>query len=713
MKTVRAFSLCVLFAAGILIGCGGGGGETASDSGGPADESDSGTKTLIDAVTGENIFALAVNPDDPDMIIASTFGSQYSQGRVFKTTDGGRRWKDVGLNRSISCILFDPHQPGRVIAGGFKLYISSDYGDSWEAHPHKFGDDCLSMAAGEISDDIFIVQNARGYHDGIEVLRSDGSIATIAENLSDIYHVECSGDGSGRLFVLCADGVYVSENDGVDWKRIADGATVRLFDEDPWHSRLVLSPSDADRIVVAGGDSIYSTGDGGRNWTDISPDQDDLVGSGEGFPLVSSISDIGVLSSGREYIYAVYNNFIARRTWVGDWELVAVLDKPWLKNWSGSGDGRVGVMGYVNQIDVHRSSIEDNMFLATFEGVFRLGADEGQLQALGSTGMTDVSVSALQFNPYDADELLFGTRLFGVYTFSEAARRAEKINDGFTWQFTTIRFENSPCAYINALSVGSPGADIIACMSGGAYLYDAAGERWDKLLNGNEFESELYAFAIDVNNADRMYAKTATVFLHTHDGGNDWVRHDFMVGEGEVLLDDNDPSTVVVTEHGGTESIDISRDGGATFSPAGWLLYSGDIVQAAKINDPAFVVYVLKYNRLYKITGISQDDGQADILLEGGTFGDPFVAFAVNPDNPNQIAAARTTDILITNDEGDTWKTVAFVEYGDDDFYHPPYTDAFEVSNYQGEEIRRLIFSRRETDLLYVGTSWGLYRLEM
>jgi len=712
MKTVRAFSLCVVFVAGILIGCGGG-GESTSDSGGQTDGVDSHTKTAVDDVTGENVFALAVNPDDPDMIIVSTFGSQYSAGRVFKTIDGGSHWKDVGLNRSISCIMFDPRQPGSVYAAGSRLYISSDYGDSWDPHAYKFGYDCLSMAASAISDNVFLVQNARGYHDGIEVLRSDGVIETIAEQFSNIYHIESACDGSGRLFVLCAEGVYVSENDGVDWKRIADGATIRLFDEDPWHSRLALSPSDADRIVAAGESKIYSTVDGGRNWTDISPDEDDLVGSGEDFPLVSSISDIGVLSSVREYIYAVYNNFIARRTWTGDWELVAVLNRPWLKNWSGSGDGRVGVMRYVNRIDVHRSPIEDKMFLGTFEGVFTLGADNGQLQALGSSGITDVSVSALQFNPYDANELLVGTRLFGVYSYSEAGRTAQKINDGFTWQFTTIRFENTPCAYINDLSVGSPMADIIACMSGGAYLYDSAGERWDKLLNGNEFASELYAFAIDVNNADRMYAKTATVFLHTHDGGDNWVRHDFMVGEGEVLLDDNDPSTVVVTEHSGSESIDISTDGGATFSPAGWLLYSGGIVQAAKINDPAFVVYVLKYDRLYKITGISQDDGKADILLEGGTYGDPFVAFAVNPDNPNQIAAARTTDILITLDEGDTWKTVAFVEYGDDDFYHPPYTDAFEASNYQGEEIRRLIFSKRETDLLYVGTSWGLYRLEM
>jgi len=62
-----------------------------------------------------NIFALAVDPQDPDTLYAGTRG-----GGVFKSADGGANWSQMnnGLtDRYISALAIDPHTPATLYAG--------------------------------------------------------------------------------------------------------------------------------------------------------------------------------------------------------------------------------------------------------------------------------------------------------------------------------------------------------------------------------------------------------------------------------------------------------------------------------------------------------------------------------------------------------------------------------------------------------------------
>jgi photosystem II stability/assembly factor-like uncharacterized protein len=80
---------------------------------------------------GGTIVAVAVDPTNPQVIFAGTFGSG-----VFKSTDGGSNWHSVnrGLtNLYIYSLAIDPVQPDTLYAGTYRsgMYKSEDGGSSW------------------------------------------------------------------------------------------------------------------------------------------------------------------------------------------------------------------------------------------------------------------------------------------------------------------------------------------------------------------------------------------------------------------------------------------------------------------------------------------------------------------------------------------------------------------------------------------------------
>ena len=103
---------------------------------------------IFDGQPVASIGALAVAPSDPKVIYAGTgevdIRSNLSSGDgVYKSTDGGRSWTNIGLrdSRQISSILVDPQNANIVYVGAFGhayapnhergVYKSIDGGTSW------------------------------------------------------------------------------------------------------------------------------------------------------------------------------------------------------------------------------------------------------------------------------------------------------------------------------------------------------------------------------------------------------------------------------------------------------------------------------------------------------------------------------------------------------------------------------------------------------
>ena len=96
-----------------------------------------------------SIGALAVAPSNPDILYVGTgeadFRSDLTYGDgIYKTTDGGKTWKNIGLrdSRHIARIAIDPHNPNIVLVAALGeaygpnpergVFRSTDGGATWQ-----------------------------------------------------------------------------------------------------------------------------------------------------------------------------------------------------------------------------------------------------------------------------------------------------------------------------------------------------------------------------------------------------------------------------------------------------------------------------------------------------------------------------------------------------------------------------------------------------
>ncbi len=175
---------------------------------------------------------------------------------VYKTTDGGKTWMNMGLRDtwSISRILVDPRNSQHVIVGAFGdpyrdsdargVYVTDDGGKTW-------------------SKTLYVGPQTGAAELAIDPNDPDVIYASMWQfrRLPWTFH-------SGGP----ADGIWRSTDGGQTWTRLAGhglptGITGR--------SAVAIAPSDSKRIyaiIEAKGGILWRSDDGGRNWTMVSDD---------------------------------------------------------------------------------------------------------------------------------------------------------------------------------------------------------------------------------------------------------------------------------------------------------------------------------------------------------------------------------------------------------------------------------------------------------
>lgn len=82
------------------------------------------------------VHALAVDPRMPGTVYAATFREGYDYGSILKTTNGGRRWRELRQDnlRAATALAIDPRRPATVYAiiGGV-VFKTEDGGGSWRS----------------------------------------------------------------------------------------------------------------------------------------------------------------------------------------------------------------------------------------------------------------------------------------------------------------------------------------------------------------------------------------------------------------------------------------------------------------------------------------------------------------------------------------------------------------------------------------------------
>jgi len=163
-----------------------------------------------------SIGAIAIHPDNPDIIWVGT-GEANARNSVswgdgvYKSTDGGKSWKNVGLSEThhIGRMLIDPKNPDTVYVAALGhiwgpneergLYKTTDGGESWEQK--------LTVDA-----DTGIIDLAMAPHDS-------GTLYAAA------YEVRRNGFSGGdpRKMTGPGSGIYKSADAGRSWRKLTKG----------------------------------------------------------------------------------------------------------------------------------------------------------------------------------------------------------------------------------------------------------------------------------------------------------------------------------------------------------------------------------------------------------------------------------------------------------------------------------------------------------
>jgi photosystem II stability/assembly factor-like uncharacterized protein len=270
---------------------------------------------IFDGESVASIGALAIAPSSPDTIYAGTgeadMRSDISYGDgVYKSTDGGATWRNVGLrdSRHIGRILIDPRDPNIVLVAALGhaygpnaergVYRSTDGGATWTKILGKNDDTgAMDLCADPGNPQIVyaslwqvrrppwsvyapISGPGSGLYkstDGGATWRQITGHGFPSDGVERIGIAVASGGNGNRVFALVdakEGGLYRSDDAGENWRRVSSDH--RIWQRGWYFGGVTADPRDPNIVYVAN-TALYRSADGGGNFDAIkgAPGGDD------------------------------------------------------------------------------------------------------------------------------------------------------------------------------------------------------------------------------------------------------------------------------------------------------------------------------------------------------------------------------------------------------------------------------------------------------
>jgi photosystem II stability/assembly factor-like uncharacterized protein len=216
------------------------------------------TWTNIGLNDTRQIAKVRVHPTNPDIVYVAAQGHVWgpnAERGVFKSVDGGKSWKKV-LFRNDSTgaadLAMDPTNPN-VLYAGF-----------WQAHRKPW-----MLVSGGNGSGMF--KSTDGGDTWTELTRNRGLPAGLWGNIG----ISVSGANPRRIYALIeadSGGVYRSEDAGATWMRVNDERKLR---QRAWYyTKIYADPKNAD-LVYASNVAFQVSRDGGKTWSNLNPPHGD------------------------------------------------------------------------------------------------------------------------------------------------------------------------------------------------------------------------------------------------------------------------------------------------------------------------------------------------------------------------------------------------------------------------------------------------------
>jgi photosystem II stability/assembly factor-like uncharacterized protein len=194
--------------------------------------------------TSEHIGRIAIDPKDSNIIYVASQGPLWGPGGergLFKTTDGGKTWKNIlniSENTGVTDVVIDPNDPNTLYCASYQR----------RRHMWTLIDGGPESAIYKSTDAGATWNKLRAGLPAVELGRIGLSISPVDSNV--IYATVEAADRKG--------GIFRSSDRGGSWERRNEFDSTAMY-----YARIVADPKDVDRVYVMNVFLMVSD-DGGR-----------------------------------------------------------------------------------------------------------------------------------------------------------------------------------------------------------------------------------------------------------------------------------------------------------------------------------------------------------------------------------------------------------------------------------------------------------------
>ena len=560
---------------------------------------------LAGAAHNAIVTAILVDPRDSDVLLASiwTREKQGEGGGIYRSTDRGRSWHPAGLvGHAVRAFVAAPSDPDTLVAGALDgVFRSRDAGKTWEMITPANDPELRNFDSLAIDPQDPEIIYAGTFHLPWKTVDGGRDWAAIHEGMiddSDVLSLAVNPSDPKQVFASACSGIYRSDDAGAHWKRIQG-----IPDSSKRTLVIRFDPGETNTLYAGTTDGLWKSTENGAGWRRVSPSN----------WVVNALAVLPAANAPKSDEQTPEQSYA--HVLIGTEQQGVMVS-----------DGSTDKFESANEGFDHRRVVS---LVVDRETPGRLGAilanasdaavvsdDAGETWAPLGSGLTPASIRRLFSTPGGWYAAVASGGLMRLDIKSSRWVREGMLTDGAvttagTAHSVAARAKPAVTAMLSAVVNDLTFSDAawFAATEEGLFKSSDAGKSWSR-LSFSSLPLPVDSVRVSPDGAEiRIVSSHGMVF--SDDAGRSWQWHDLpLESYGALRLEIADGTTLLSTSPSG---LYISRDNGATWTKA----QSG--LPASAVNDllvrPEFWVVSSETGGLY----ISRDQGANWSRIESPT----------------------------------------------------------------------------------------------